>query len=219
MTALMSLRRALEACGVSADRIPQTIERLTYPPISLHISTFDDPETESLIRSKVGFDRNLAARMFRLNEGRPDPEVTWAKLTRLERKRAGRLWDRAVYEPDKLSVSMQTRPPRIDPAFVLYCARVIREASGKDRFAFRRPMGGGAPGGPMWRALIEALPPGFESSSESVAEIIRTSRKKKFAKLCDALALGPASGDIARHPSTFRAAIALARRSRARKRR
>ena len=219
MTALISLRRALEACGVSADRMPQTIERLTHPPISLHISAFDDPETESLIRSKVSFDRNLAAHMFRLNEGSPDPDVTWTKLTRLERKRAERLWDWAVYKPDKLNVSMQTRPPRIDPAFVLYCARVICEASGKDRFKFGRPSGGGAPSGPMWRALIEVLPPECKSSSESVAEIIKTSRKKKFAKLCGTLGLGPASNDIARHPSTFRAAIALARRSRPRKRR
>jgi hypothetical protein len=218
MMDVTSLRRALEGCGVSADRIPQAIERLTHPPISLHISAFDDAETVSLIKKRVSFDRDLAARMFRLNEGKPDPDVTWTKLTRLERKRAQRLWDWAIYKPDKLNVSMQTRPPRIDPAFVLYCARVICEASGEDRFEFRRPMGGGTPGGPMWRALIEALPLVFKSSSESVAEIITTSRKKKFAKLCDTLGLGPASSDIDRHPSTFRVAIALARRSRPRKR-
>jgi hypothetical protein len=214
-----SLRRALEASGVSVDRIPQTIKQLMHPPISLHISAFDDSETESCIRSVVSFDRDLAARMLRLNEGKPDPDVTWTKLTRLERKRAQRLWDWAVYRPDKLSVSVQTRPPRIDSAFVLFCARVICEASGESRFKFRRPMGGGAPGGPIWRALMEALPPEFESFSESVAEIIVTSRQNKFAKVCDTLGLGPTSSDIAQHPSEFRAAVALARRSRPRKRR
>jgi hypothetical protein len=41
---------------------------------------------------------------------------------------------------------MQSRPSKIDTALVLWCARVICEASGRSRFEFRRPKGGGPPG-------------------------------------------------------------------------
>jgi len=210
-----ALRYALEKSGVRAELIPQTITQLTLPPISLRVSASDYPEIESAIKSRVKFDRNLAARMFRLNAGRPDPEVTWTKLTPLERKRAKRLWHWAVYGPDSLTTGMQSRPPKIDSSLVLYCMRVICEASGQSRFKFRRPEGGGPPGGPMWRALAEVLP---KFKRDSIAEIVTTSRKKKFAKLCQSLGLGRASRDISLNPATFRVAIALARRSRPRKR-
>jgi hypothetical protein len=207
------LRCALEACGVRVDLIPQTIKRLTRPPISLRISASDGPKTE------IPFDQDTAARMFRLNEGKPDPEVTWTKLARLERKRAERLWHWAVNEPDGFNVAPQGRPPDIDSVLVVYCARVICEASGQRQFKFRRPMGGGAPGGPMWCALVKALPSEFRNSPETIAEIITATRSKKFAKLCETLGLGPASSDIDRDPATLRLAISLTRRSRPRKRR
>ena len=37
-----TLRRALEATGVNAHRIPQTITRLMRPPLSLHFSASDN---------------------------------------------------------------------------------------------------------------------------------------------------------------------------------
>jgi len=172
-----ALRYALEKSGVRAELIPQTITQLTLPPISLRVSASDYPEIESAIKSRVKFDRNLAARMFRLNAGRPDPEVTWTKLTPLERKRAKRLWHWAVYGPDSLTTGMQSRPPKIDSSLVLYCMRVICEASGQSRFKFRRPEGGGPPGGPMWRALAEVLP---EFKRDSIAEIVTTVPISRF---------------------------------------
>lgn len=137
MTDVASLRRALEACDVSADRIFQTTERLTHPPISLHISAFDDPETESLIRSVVSFDRDLAARMF--------CSKAWKDLTRAEQKRVRRQWEWTVNKPDNLNLSPKGRPAIIDPAFVLWCGRVLTEAGG--RLPFGRHWQGGRPRG------------------------------------------------------------------------
>jgi hypothetical protein len=211
------LYRALAECGIATERIPPTAARLTNPPISFHLSSRDLPGTASAIRSVVGFDRDQAARMLRLNEGKPDPEANWADLTRSERKRAKRLWNWAL-EPDDLGVVPKGRRPKVDSAFVLYCARLLCEASGKVQFNFRRPMGGGAPGGPMWRALLEVLPE-FKEHAESIAEIVTVTRSRKFSESCRKFDLKPASSDVADHPAAFRAAISLARRSRPLKRR
>src|SRR5262249_50379899 len=140
-----ALHRFLEQCGIDSEKILDFAERLSNPPISFHISSWDPPATASAIRSCVGFDRDLAARMLRLNEGQPDPEITWAKLSRYDRKRAERLWKSAL-EPDELDVIPRGRPSQIDSARVLYCTRILCEASGQARFKFKRPRGGGAPG-------------------------------------------------------------------------
>src|SRR5262249_28646997 len=118
--------------------------------LSLHISTSDDP-------FELAFDRDDAARMLYLEERKPDPAVRWTMLSPAERKRAKRLWDWAV-GPDGPNVVPQGRPPVVDTALVIYCTRVICEASGRPKFRTSRPPDGGAPGGPMWRALTEALP-------------------------------------------------------------
>src|SRR5262249_5381312 len=131
---LEPLYRALAECGIDTEKIPQTAERLTHPPIS---SAWDPPGTALAIRCVVGFDRDLAARMLRLNEGTPDPEATWANLPRSERKRAERLWNWGL-GPDELKATPQGRPPVIDPVFVLYLTRVICEASGRPKFRFSR---------------------------------------------------------------------------------
>jgi hypothetical protein len=211
---LEPLYRALADCGVETDKIPQTVERLTNPPRSLHLLA-DPPDTASAIRSVVGFDRDTAADMLRLDEGKPYRE---ADLTRSKRKRAERLWNWSL-GPDELKVTPQGRPPDINSALVVYCARVICEACGNAQFKFGQPMGGGAPGGPMWRSLIEALPPETKERTETIADIVTASRSKKFAHWCQELELGRSSSDVAENPQTFRLAISLARRSRQPKRR
>jgi hypothetical protein len=147
-----SLWYALDACGVSADRIPQTIEWLTRPPLSFHLSFLDN--------AVAAFDTDGAAQMLRLMEGTPELEATWATLTSAERKRARRGWEMAP----------RGRPPVIDPALVIYCARVICEASGRQQFRFSRPATGGKAGGPMWRALMEALPRALSHLSSQFGE-------------------------------------------------
>src|SRR5262249_19489033 len=153
-------------------------------------SAWDPPGTGLAIRSVVGFDRDMAARMLRLNEGRPDPKATWANLTRSERKRAERLWNLEL-GPDELRVTRQGRPPVIDAALVVYLTRVICEANGRRKFRFSRSVFG-APDGPMWRALIQALPlaqsflarlatpplthPKISKHAETVAEIVSVIR-------------------------------------------
>ena len=215
---LAALHRALAECGIDTEKIPSTAERLTNPPKSFFISSWDPPGTESATRSEVGFDPDMAARTLRLNEGKYDPKATWKSLTRSERKRAERVWN-SMLAPDELNVTPQGRPSEIDSALVLYCTRVLREASGRARFEFMRPMGGGAPGGPMWRALIEALPPEFKEHAETIAEIVTATRSPKFVKWCREFGLKQASSDVAEHPAMFRRVISLARRSRPPKRR
>jgi hypothetical protein len=213
-----ALHRALADCGIASEKILHTAERLTNPPNSFHLSSGDPVGTASAIRSVVGFDPDMAARMLRLNEGGPDPETRWAKLTRAERKRAERLW-KSMLGPDELDVIPRGRPSEIDSALVLYCTRILCEASGQARFKFSRRMGGGAPGGPMWRALVEALPPEFKEHAETIAEIVTVTRSKKFVERCRLFDLKPTSSDVAEHPAAFRVAVSLARRSRPLKRR
>jgi hypothetical protein len=199
--------------------IPSVVKSLSRPPLSIARSACDDPEPGATIQlghGKVGklsinrpFDRDVTARMLRVNEGRWDPEATWKGLSRAERKRAKLLWD-WTGEPHGLSVPQQGRPPLIDAALVLYCTRVLCEAAGQKQFKFSRSITG-APTGPMWRALIEALPLAqrfltlryggygmftigristkraerrkIDPGAEAIAEIITVARSKPFEKL------------------------------------
>jgi hypothetical protein len=160
------LHRVLAQCGIDPQKISQIVERLSNPPLSFHISSWDcdPPETASQILNVVGFDRDQAARMLRLDEGKPDPEITWAKLSRSERKRAEHRWKWAL-EPDELGVAPQGVPPKIDSALVLWCSRVLADGIGQPHLAFSRPVWldakdrerSGPPTGPEWRALLAAL--------------------------------------------------------------
>jgi hypothetical protein len=128
--------------------------------------------------------------------------------------------------------------PKFDAALVLYCARVLCEASGKDQLPFWRPTNGGKPDGPTWRALIEALSIAqrflarrygthqIDAAAESIAEIVTLARSKGFAYWSQEFGLGFGSHDVANAPATFRAALMYARKklrraraSRSRKRR
>ena len=140
---LQALFSALAKCGVENRLIPQTIECLTKPPEALHIPASDRTEAaDFVIKAIVNFDGDAAARMLRIKKGRPDPKVTWKTLTPAERKSARRLWDWSL--DASLDTSPQGRPPKIDSALVLYCARVLCEACGRPQFKFSRRMNGGS---------------------------------------------------------------------------
>jgi hypothetical protein len=238
------LHRALAECGIAAEQIDQVAKQLTRPPLSIGRTTSDDRAADATIQLSGGrhrkvkniehpFDGDAAARMLRLNEGKPDPDAKWGTLSRAERKRAKRLWD-WFGKPHGLSVTPTGRPPAIDPALVIFLTRVLCEATGGLRFPFSR--------GPMWRALIEALPLAqsflayrfgmpatgrtgttrrdlrVSSHLEGIAEVIRATRSTTFNNLCKMLELVPSSDDVAAKPSEFRVVIAYARRSRSQNR-
>jgi hypothetical protein len=227
---------ALAECGLSTLLILQTATRLTELPESLHLPASGRAEhANALINNIVEFDGDMAARMLRVNERQLDPGATWATLTRAERKRAKLLWNWAL--DSGFDSSPQGRPSVIDSALVLYCSRLLAEACGTPEFMFTRPMNGGAPRGPMWRALMAALPLAesyllrvngefaprlreINVHAETIAEILVVARQSstQFAKFCWRFKLGLRSGDVAEHPAMFRYAVSHARRSRQLKR-
>ncbi|SRR6266851_3121303 len=234
---LRQLCRALDGCGVAADQIPQTVERLIRPPLSFGMSALhDDPEMLSRVTIQLGagFDGDMAAWLLCFAKGRPDPGATWKALPGNEKRQAKRLWN-WLGEHHGLSSTPQGHPPTFDPALVLYCARVLAEASGKDQFTFSRPPYGGKPYGPMWRALIEALPIAqrflarryltpaltrdeIDAAADSIAEKVTVARFKEFADWSRKFGLGPGSHDVAASPATCRAALMSARKEQRRAR-
>jgi hypothetical protein len=97
----------------------------------------------------------------------------------------------------------------------------------------------------MWRALMTALPLAevfltrrygppavariqtnkrpdrrkISDRPESIAEIVRMIRSKRFHDLCVRFGAGPSADDVAANPATFRMVIAAARGSLSRERR
>jgi hypothetical protein len=168
----------------------------------------------------------MAARMLRLHQGKPNPRATSKSLSRTERKQATRLWQWAL--DTDLHTSPQGRPPVVDGALVLYSSRTLAEACGQTGSEFSRPRTGRAPAGPMWRALIAALPLAesflacldgpsppvpreIANHAGAIVDILKTARSKTFEACCRELNLGPNSGDVADHPATFRLALMVAR--------
>jgi hypothetical protein len=230
---LQPLHQALAKCGVAPEQISQIAKQLSRPPLSFgqtatdHPVTFPGmknqletaPKTEVLELKPREFDPDIAARMLHFNEGNLKPEAKWTKISRAERKRAKRLWD-WTGQARGLGPTQQGRPPVIDSALVLYCACILCDASG------RRPSRDleGRPGGPTWRALIEALPLAqsflagrfgtpaitrhhIEHHAETIFAILAVVRSKYFK-------LVPSSDSVAASPAMFRLAIAHARKSR-----
>jgi hypothetical protein len=213
------LLQALAECGVDDAEIAQVAQQLARPPLTFR------PDPTRL----RGFDRDTAARLLSVDENRPDPHATWKSLSRAQRKRAKRSWDWLARDHG-LSATPQGRRPLIDAALVLYCIRVLCEASGQPRFKFSRPPAGDLFGGPMWRALNEALPLAqqflaarfgtpaiprnkIDHHAEAIAGIAKLTRSTQFEKWCRRLGLGPRADDVATNASTFRLAIAYARKS------
>jgi hypothetical protein len=240
---LRPLHRALTKCGVPAERSSHVAEQLSRPPLSFGQSATDDPAIFAGMEIQLGtgaepgsptlipreFDPDVAARVLHLSEGHPEPDAKWKTLSRAERKRATRLWD-WIGRDHGLSVVPKGRPPVIDAALVLYCIRFLCEASGRPQFEFSRPNNGGAPSGPMWQALIEALPSAqrflairygtlaisrdqIGDHAEAIVEIVTLSRSRRFKKLSQLLGLGAKSDDVAAKPAQFRALFYYARKS------
>lgn len=230
---LRQLCRALSECGVAADQIEQTAQRLIRPPRSFGLSALhDDSEMRSRVTIQLGagFDGDMAARLLCLKKWSPDPGATWKALSNNEKKQAKRLWD-SFGKHHGLGSTQRGRPPELDAALVLYCIRVLAEASGKDQFTFSRPNDGGKPDGPMWRAQIEALPISqrflarryrtpaltpqqIDFATESIAEIVTVTRSDVFANWSQEFGLGFSSQDVADAPASFRAAMMYARKKR-----
>ena len=232
---------ALRECGKRYHHfrnhwvLAQTITRLTEPPASLQIPKPDRTQlANSLLKAAFPFDDDAAARMLRLDNGKPDPDAKWKGLSPAERKRAKRLWTWAF--DAGLATSPQGRPHKMDAALVLYCARVVAEGCGQPHFAFSRPPEGGPPRGPMWRVLMSALPlaqsylasvdgaPPAEPEEitnrvETTVDILKVARSKEFDVCCRESGLGPSANDVAERPATFRLELARARAFRSQVRR
>jgi hypothetical protein len=235
----VELFRALKECGVRYPRmrdlrvLVQTLVRLTEPPKSLQIPTTVRTGQANLLRNQiVPLEGDMAARILKFDDRQPNPDVKWGTLSRSDRKRARRTWTWAL--DAGLDTSPQGRPRKIDPALVLYCAHVVAEGCGEPRCTISKPPAGGAPGGPMWRALMAGLPlaqsflacidgsqckPQGISNAETIVDILKTARSKKFEACCRKLAIGSHAEDVAEHPATFRLALARARALRNRTRR
>jgi hypothetical protein len=219
---LRQLCRALGECGVAADQIEQTVDRLTRPPRSFGLSASrDDSEMLSRVTIQLGagLDDDMAARLLYPGKG-----ATWKALSNPEKKRANRLRD-WFGKSHGLSTNPKGQPPKLDAALVLYCTRVLAEAIGKDRFPFGRLGGGRKLSGPAWRALIEALPIAqrflalryktpIGATDESIAGIITLARSEAFASWSQKIGLGPSSHDVAASPASFRFAFMRAREER-----
>jgi len=233
---LKPLFDALSECGNRYHHIRnhrvlwRTLARLSEPPVSLQIPAPERTELANwVLTAIVPFDGDLAALMLHLDEGKPDPNAKWSTLSSSKRKRAKRLWNWAL--DASLDTSPQGRPHKIDPALVLYCERVVAEGCGQSQLKFSRPAEGGLPRGPMWRALMAALPlaqsflacvdvPAGEAEpisnhSEAVAHILKTARSKEFHRCCRDWGIGSSAEDVARRPASDRLALANAKAPRA----
>jgi hypothetical protein len=224
---LEPLCRALSELRISIRSVADTIERLTKPPESLHVLPPDHVQAaNALLNEVLGPDRDMAARTLRLREGNLDHDATWKGLTRAERKRAKRSWDWVL--DTSLESSPQGRPSKVDTALILYCSRIVAEACGRQQFRFSRPPHGGAPSGPMWRALMAAVPLAemylrrmdgvitptlrkLDGHAEVIAEIVTVARSKRFTARCRELGLGPSADHVALQPASFRLAMMQAR--------
>ena len=213
----------LKKIVTGVDSIPKISPRLARPPLSFRPSF-------TMVR---GFDGEVAAYFLQLDERRLDRTKKWNELSRAEQRRARNRWKQFDSSP---RVSQKTelrahrkkgRPPVVDTALVLFCARVICEESGASRFKFSRR--DGEPNGPMWRSLIEALPVAqqflrirygtpaisrdkIERHAQTIAGIVTLSRSENFAQFCQVAHLGTSAADVAAAPNMFRHAIKYARR-------
>lgn len=226
------LQQALAKYGVDNRAIPKIMDRLLlFRPVFKTV--------------RGAFDEDMAARLLRLADGRPDPKDKWSALSYAERQRARRTWNavgrnrvehrRAKRSPTSIGPDRGGRPTLVDPALVLYCVRVLCEASGKTDFTLSRNSVKGAPAGPNWRALIAVFPqmqsyvavrsdlaaidPHLISRhAEAIVGGIKLAKSPFFRDLCGQLGLGPSAEDVANNADTFRLAFAIARKARRDKR-
>jgi hypothetical protein len=230
LAALKKCRPAKEhvkASAADSEVIPKISPRLARPPLSFR------PSFTTPVR---GFDGDAAAYLLQLDERRLDRTKKWNELSRAEQRRARNRWKQldsgVVRLSEKTNLKAHRkrgRPSTIDSALILFCARVICEEAGAAQFKFSR--GGGGPHGPMWRALMEALPVAQQflntrygtpaiardkigRHAQTIAGIVALSRSKDFSQFCQAAHLGTSAAAVASAPNMFRQAIKYARRFR-----
>ena len=211
--------------------LAQTMDRLGAPPRSLCLAPPNGVQVANeILKSAVVFDSkadgDMAARM--LQSEQQDTPLNWRNLSSAEKKRARRRWDGLL--DVRLEATAPGRPAEIDGALVVYCAQTIAAACGTTQFKFSRPPAGGTPRGPMFRALMAALPLAqsrlvraangtaasdpceINNHPEAVAEIVNITRSREFQVCCRELGIG--TRDVAGHPKMIRLALANARRKR-----
>jgi hypothetical protein len=224
---LEPLFRALLGCRVKNNRaLALTLERLSKPPETFYLPPPSRVKlANSLLKEIVPFDHAIATSILPMGHR---ASVRNSEMhSRAEYKRAKRRWDRMLNVG--LESSSRGRPAKIDGALVVYCARIIAEASEKPRFKISRPANGGTPQGPMFRALMESLSVAqtflvraYRStaaeirtiSKHAVAEIVTTMRWPEFEACCRKLGIGTTAHHVAQNPESFRAALACARAQR-----
>ena len=232
---LEPLFRALLKCKTirSHRMLAQTMERLRAPPSSLCLAPQNGVQVANeILKSTVVFDSNVdgdvAARM--LQNEQQDAALKWKTLSSKEKKRARRRWDGLL--DVRLEAPTPGRPAEIDSALVVYCAQIIAQACGASRFKYSKPPAGGAPRGPMFRALMAALPLAqsfliraakgtaspdpseINGHAEAVVQIVDLARSGEFQACCQELGIGTGVRDVVEHPKIFRLALANARRQR-----
>ena len=185
-----------------------------------------DPDGQSQLSEPSAADEAKAC------AGKRRRSRTWAELSPLERNRAKQLWSSAVNGPDSLNVASQGRPVVVDPALVLWCSRVLKEASGV-HLKFARHWEGGRPRGleafmvvlRASQASLTRLAGAAEQSeisdprhSETIVQILKLDRGTSddrsagiFRKECVFFELGTLADDVASSPQMFRYAVMKAR--------
>jgi hypothetical protein len=222
------LDSALLDCGLTDPKARRVcVTRLVNLPDSLLLPMWrhrgvvgTPPEgfVDKVLGEMFGGERDIWARMLRLNEGKTDPDATWQSLTRAEQMRATRLRQSiADSHPTDISSERKGRPAEIDSALVLYLMFVLLEALGRPRFSYST-QDEVKRGGPMLRALMAALQ--LRRAEERsigavrtrrdptadavVTRIIKTARSDAFRQGAEHLALSLTAHGVAETPSTFR---------------
>jgi hypothetical protein len=222
------------------------LERAAHPwwaPLQKHGITRD--EASQIARQLLQFravsfngdgTTEFAALVLSLTNNNPDG-AKWRDLDRAERRRARRAAN-AFVRGDRKSPKLPPaakgtgrggRPTRIDPALVLYCARILCERSGKTSFPLSRSDEKREYGGPMWRALVEIFPvmqsyvalrsdldpigqDNIARHSEAIAGVLKIAKSRAFQDWCAKFGLGPTASDVANNADTFRCAFTVARK-------
>ncbi len=160
---LKPLFRALSECGKRYHHIrnhrvlAQTIARLSEPPASLQTPPPDASElANSLLKAVVPFNQDLqhlrcdatADSWIQIQDG-----TLFCPLNANVQGGGGR----GSLKP---GLPQLGKADRIKLTWHLYCIALgsSAEGCGQMRFKLSRPPLGGPPGGPMWRALMAALP-------------------------------------------------------------
>jgi hypothetical protein len=236
--AAAALNVALIECGMTdSDQRSACRNRLINLPGSLLLpmrwrrGTIGAPP-KGFVDRILGSDRDLSARLLRLDENGGDPDATWESLSRAEQMRASRLRrSLADSHPADISTERKGRPAEFDSALVLYLMFVLTEAFGRSKFSYSTK--DEKRGGPMLRALMAAL--AFQRAAEQrmqvaldclgpigtadtprlpapeavVTRVVKVVSSAEFRKEAARQLLALTAEAVAASPATFRHLIAI----------